>query len=72
MRALNLLRRALVAYQIWSIRVTIAGQGEVLDCVIDPMLAGRIQIARHHARRELARLLVRQENLRSPRQWRLT
>ena len=30
MRALNLLRRALVAYQIWSIRVTIAGQALIV------------------------------------------
>lgn len=60
---ISLIRRALLAYQIWAIRITIAGQAEALDCIGDPMLAGRIQIARHGARRELARLLARRAEL---------
>lgn len=66
-RILNLARRLWLAYQIWAVRVTIAGQGDVLACVADPMLAGRIQIARHGARGELARLLARRDDLRKGR-----
>ena len=61
---INLIRRAILAYQIWAVRITIHGQGEALACVGDPMLSGRIQIARHHARGELARLLARRDALR--------
>jgi hypothetical protein len=43
-------------FQMRSVEITIHGQTECLTMVGDPLLHGRITIARHEARRELARL----------------
>ena len=54
--AINLLRRIGLWFAIRSVEITIAGQNECLACISDKLLEGRIIIARHEARRELARL----------------
>jgi|GEM_PF-2231327 len=54
--ALTAATRAVLWFQIRSIEITIHGQGECLACVSDKLLHARITIARHEARRELARL----------------
>jgi len=51
-----ILRRALLAFQMRSLEIQIAGQNECLECVGDKLLQGRIIIARSVARRELARV----------------
>lgn len=48
--------RIWLLFQIRSVEITIAGQTECLACVADKLLQSRITIARHQARRELARL----------------
>jgi hypothetical protein len=53
---LNIIRRAILLYQIRSIEVTIDGQGECLALVDDLSMWGQIIVARIVARRELARL----------------
>ena len=49
-------RRTFWLFQIRSVEITIHGQTECLSMVGDPLLHGHITIARHEARRELARL----------------
>ena len=56
MKLINLMRRVWLYFAIRSVEITIAGQNECLDCVRDPLLHGRITLARSEARRELARL----------------
>ena len=53
---INRIKRLWILFQIRSVEITIAGQSECLDCVRDPLLHGRIVLARAEARRELARL----------------
>ncbi len=53
---LNIIRRAILMYQIRSLEITIAGQNECLECIGDKLLQGRIIIARSIARRELAKV----------------
>ena len=48
------LKRLFWLYQIRSLEITIHGQTECLEYVIDRLLQARIVAARHHARRELA------------------
>jgi hypothetical protein len=54
--ALTAAARVVLWFQIRSVEITIHGQTECLAMVADPLLHGRITIARHEARRELARL----------------
>jgi hypothetical protein len=54
--ALTAATRVVLWFQIRSVEITIHGQTECLAMVGDPLLHGRITIARHEARRELARL----------------
>jgi hypothetical protein len=49
-------RRLILWFQMRSVEITIHGQTECLAMVGDPLRYGRILIARHEARRELARL----------------
>jgi hypothetical protein len=51
-----LLKRAWLRYRIRALLITIHGQGEVLAMVGDPLLEGRVVLARHAARCECARL----------------
>lgn len=53
---MNIIRRAILLYQIRSMEVTIDGQGECLALVDDLSMWGQIIVARIVARRELARL----------------
>jgi Lar family restriction alleviation protein len=48
-------RRWALHFQMRSLEIQIDGMTECLDCVGDPLLVGRIQIARSVARRELAK-----------------
>lgn len=48
--------RAVRWFQIRSVEIQIHGMNEALACIGDPVLCGRIQIARHIARAELVRL----------------
>ena len=52
--ALNTARRWALHFQMRSLEIQIDGMSECLDCVRDPLIASRIQIARSVARRELA------------------
>ena len=52
-------RRWALHFQMRSLEIQIDGMTECLDCVGDPLLAARIQIARSVARRELARIRAR-------------
>ena len=54
--ALTVARRAVLWFQIRSVEIHIAGMNEVLACIGDPLLEGRIIGNRSLARRELARL----------------
>ena len=54
--ALTAATRIVLWFQIRSVEITIHGQTECLAMVGDPLLEGRIILARHEARRELARL----------------
>lgn len=54
--ALTAARRAGLWFQIRSVEIHIAGMNEVLACIGDPLLEGRIIVNRSLARRELARL----------------
>ena len=54
--ALTAATRVVLWFQIRSVEITIHGQTECLAMVGDPLLHGRITIARYEARRELARL----------------
>ena len=54
--ALNAARRWALHFQMRSLEIQIDGMTECLDCVGDPLLVGRIQIARSVARRELAKV----------------
>lgn len=49
-----ILRRAALRFHIRALEIQIDGMGECLDCVADPILLGRIELARSRARRELA------------------
>ena len=49
------LRRLFWLYQIRSLEITIHGQSECLDLVVDRLLEARIIAARHHTRCELAK-----------------
>ena len=49
-------RRLALRFQIRSLETTIDGQSECLESVRDPLLRQRITIARHEARRELAKV----------------
>ena len=53
---INQLKRVWLWFAIRSVEITIHGQTECLDCIRDPLLHGRILLARAEARRELARL----------------
>ena len=55
-RTLTAARRVVLWFQIRSVEITIDGQTEVIELVRDPLLHGRILLARAEARRELARL----------------
>jgi len=50
------IERAILAFQIFCLDITIEGQTEALSCLGDPMLKGRIEIARSNARSERASL----------------
>ena len=52
-------RRIALWFQIRSLEITIAGQSECLECVGDRLLQARILLARHEARRELAKVRSR-------------
>jgi hypothetical protein len=54
--ALTATRRALLWFQIRSLEINIYGMNEVLSCIRDPLLEGRIIVNRSIARRELARV----------------
>lgn len=49
-------RRGWALFQMRAIETQIDGMTECLECIGDPLLAARIQIARSVARRELARV----------------
>ena len=49
------IRRLFWLYQIRSLEITIHGQSECIDLVVDRLLEARIIAARHHTRRELAK-----------------
>lgn len=51
------LKRVALWFQIRAIEATIDGQTTCLACVENPALLNRIEIARHNARRERARLI---------------
>ena len=53
---INRIKRLWLWFAIRSVEITIDGQTECLNHVRDPLLHGRIQLARAEARRELARL----------------
>lgn len=53
---LNIIRRAILLYQMRSLEITIYGQNECLALVDDLSMWGKIIVARIVARRELARL----------------
>jgi hypothetical protein len=53
---LKLIYRWLLAMQIYAMEILIAGQTECIASVGDPIYCARIEIARHVARAELARL----------------
>ena len=53
---LNIIRRAILLYQMRSLEITIYGQNECLALVDDLSMWGQIIVARIVARRELARL----------------
>ena len=53
---MNIIYRIVLMIQIYSLDITISGQTEALDCVSDPLLQYRIEVARANARRERARL----------------
>ena len=50
------IKRMLLMFQIYALDITISGQTEALAAVGDPVLQYRIEVARHIARGELARL----------------
>ena len=54
--ALTAIKRLWLWFAIRSVEITLYGQSECLECVRDPLLHGRILLARAEARRELARL----------------
>lgn len=56
MKLLNAIKRIGLWFAIYALEIQIAGATDVLDCVRDPLLHGRILLARAEARRELARL----------------
>jgi hypothetical protein len=53
---INRIKRLWLWFAIRSVEITLYGQSECLECVRDPLLHGRILLARAEARRELARL----------------
>ena len=55
-KTINMIRRVGLWFAIRSVEIHIAGMNEVLACVVDPLLEGRILINRSIACRELARL----------------
>lgn len=52
----KLIYRHVLWLQIYAMEILIAGQTECLASIGDPIYCGRIEIARHIARGELARL----------------
>ena len=52
----KLINRWLLAMQIYAMEILIAGQTDCLQSVADPAYRNRIEVARHIARGELARL----------------
>jgi hypothetical protein len=53
---INAVKRAALAIEIYCLEIQIYGQNECLACVNDPMLSGRILLARSETKRELARV----------------
>lgn len=53
---LKRINRWLIAMQIYAMEILIAGQTECIETVSDPIYLYRIEVARHNARGELARL----------------
>jgi len=53
---LNMIKRSLLWLQIYAMEILIAGQTDCLRSVADPAYRYRIEVARHVARGELARL----------------
>lgn len=53
---LNMLNRWLLAMRIYDLEILIVGQTKCIKAAADPSYRNRIEVARHNARGELARL----------------
>ena len=53
--AVTLAVRLVTYFQVRSLEIQIDGMGKSLECVTCPMTAGKIELARHFARADLAR-----------------